>query len=235
MSIAQTTERASETAQPFRAGSAAIAPFIIGLSPIALVLGSTLGSSRSPWAAWAGVWPIFGASAHIATVRALQDGGLVVAVISGLAVNGRVAAYGFAVAPHWKSQPWWFRVLAPCFLVDATFATFEQAGTSYDSPTDQRRFYLSASLTLGVAYFVLVTAGMFIGRHIDAKFGLDVMVPLSLAVSLGARLQKRPMAVAALSGVLVALVSRHWPLGTGVLAALVLGTVAGSLADRDDS
>ena len=162
-------------------------PFILGLSPVALIVGATIGEHEARWAAWMGVWPIFSGNAHVATVRALHDAGAAVAILTGLAVNTRVAAYGFAVAARWQHQPRWFRLLAPCLLVDPTFAAGEHHAAHHPDPTEQRQFFLAAGLTLGVAFWALVTIGMFVGGRLDGGLGLDIAVPLCLVVSLGAR------------------------------------------------
>ena len=214
-----------------RAGVQAMVPYILGLSPVALIVGATIGANEARWAAWMGVWPIFSGNAHVATVRALHDAGAAVAILTGLAVNTRVAAYGFAVAARWQHQPRWFRLLAPGLLVDPTFAAAEHHAAHHPDPVEQRRFFLGAGLTLGVAFWALVTIGMFVGGRLGAGSGLDITVPLCLVVSLGARVRARPTAIAATLGALVIVVTGGWPSGTGVLAALTIGTVGGLLAE----
>ena len=178
-----------------------------------------------------GVWPIFSGNAHVATVRALHDAGAAVAILTGLAVNTRVAAYGFAVAARWQHQPRWFRLLAPGLLVDPTFAADEHHAAHHPDPTEQRRFFLAAGLTLGVAFWALVTIGMLVGGRLGGGLGLDITVPLCLVVSLGARVRARPAAVAATLGALVIVVSGGWPSGTGMLVAIAAGAAGGLLAE----
>jgi predicted branched-subunit amino acid permease len=216
-----------------RAGARAMVPYILGFGPFAVVIGATIGQLSAPWAAWMGVWPIFSGSAHLAAVRALHDGGAAVAILTGLVVNIRVAAYGFAVAARWQGQPRWFRLLAPCLLVDPTFAASEHHAAHHPDPVEQRRFFVGASLTLGVAFWLLVTAGMLLGRGIGAGLGLEVTAPLCLVASLGSRVRHRAAAVAATLGALVITAAGSWPNGTGVLVAVAVGTVAGLLVDGD--
>jgi predicted branched-subunit amino acid permease len=214
-----------------RAGVEAMVPFILGLSPVALIVGATIGAHEARWAAWMGVWPIFSGNAHVATVRALHDAGAAVAILTGLAVNTRVAAYGFAVAGRWQHQPRWFRLLAPCLLVDPTFAAAEHHAAHHPDPTEQRRFFLAAGLTLGVAFWALVTAGMLVGDRIDGGLGLEIAVPLCLVASLGTRVRARPAGVAAALGALVIVASGGWPSGTGMLVAIAAGAAGGLLAE----
>jgi predicted branched-subunit amino acid permease len=214
-----------------RAGAEAMLPYILGLSPLALIVGATIGAQPARWAAWMGVWPIFSGNAQVATVRALHDAGAAVAILTGLAVNTRVAAYGFAVAARWQHQPRWFRLLAPCLLVDPTFAAAEHHAAHHPDATEQRRFFLGAGLTLGVAFWALVTVGMFVGGRLGGGLGLEITVPLSLVVSLGTRVRARPAAVAATLGALVIVVSGGWPSGTGMLVAIAVGVAGGLVAE----
>jgi len=233
--LAATTEpRSIAGARPrssSRAGAEAMVPFILGLSPVALIVGTTIGAHEARWAAWMGVWPIFSGNAQVATVRALHDAGAAVAILTGLAVNTRVAAYGFAVAARWQQQPRWFRLLAPGLLVDPTFAAAEDHASRHPDPTEQRQFFLAAGLTLGVAFWALVTIGMFVGGRLGDGTGLDITVPLCLVVSLGTRVRARPAAVAAALGALVIVVSGGWPSGTGMLVAIAAGAAGGLLAE----
>ena len=140
-----------------RAGIEAMVPFILGLSPVALIVGATIGEHDARWAAWMGVWPIFSGNAHVATVRALHDAGAAVAILTGLAVNTRVAAYGFAVAARWQHQPRWFRLLAPGLLVDPTFAADEHhcrppPGPHGATPVLPRRWSHPRRRVLGVGH-----------------------------------------------------------------------------------
>jgi predicted branched-subunit amino acid permease len=232
---AATTEAVSSARRrprgPSRAGVEAMVPYILGLSPVALIVGRTIGEHEARWAAWMGVWPIFSGNAHVATVRALHDAGAAVAILTGLAVNTRVAAYGFAVAARWQHQPRWFRLLAPCLLVDPTFAASEHHAAHHPDPTEQRRFFLGAGLTLGIAFWALVTIGMLVGGRLGDGLGLDITVPLCLIVSLGARVRARPAAVAAALGALVVVISGGWPSGSGMLVAVAVGAAGGLVAE----
>ncbi len=209
-----------------RAGAVAMIPYIAGLAPLAFVVGATIGEHHGAWAAWLGVWPIFSGSAQMASVRAFHDAGAAAAILTGLAVNTRVAAYGFGVAGRWHPQPRWFRLLAPCLLVDPTFAAYDHYAADHPDLDEQRRFFLAAGLTLGLAFWTLVTAAMLVGGRIGG--GLDITVPLCLVVPLGTRVRARPGAVAAAIGAFVIVISDGWPSGTGMLLALA-GGVAGGL------
>ena len=217
---------------PYRAGVEAMVPYVLGLAPFGLIVGATIGEHEARWAAWMGVWPIFSGNAHVAAIHALHDAGAVIAILTGLAVNTRVAAYGFAVAARWQHQPRWFRLLAPCLLIDPTFATSEHYATHHPDPVEQRQFFLGAGLTIGFAFWALVTAGMLLGGRLGGGLGLDVTVPLCLVASLGPRLRARSAAVAAALGALVVAVSGSWPSGTGMLVVVPAGAIGGLLVER---
>ena len=83
----------------------AIAPLLIGFAPYAVVVGSVIGAHSSPAAGWAGTWLIFGGSAHLATLNALDDGSALLAALTGLLVNARLLVYSASLGGRWRHQP----------------------------------------------------------------------------------------------------------------------------------
>jgi predicted branched-subunit amino acid permease len=214
-----------------REGALAIAPFVIGLAPLALVIGSVVASIDTPVAGWAGSWLIFGGSAHLAALDGIGRGGVVVAIISALLINARLVVYGTSLAPRWRTQPLWFRAVAGALLVDPTWALADQHLARGTSEAAHRRYYLGAALTLAIGWSATIAAGAIVGNQLPA-LGLDVAVPLSLIALLGPRLRDRQHRWAAVAAGAVMVVARGWPPGSGILAAIVAGSLAAALAER---
>jgi predicted branched-subunit amino acid permease len=222
-STARTTERAD-----LLAGARAMAPFVLAYVPFALVIGSTVANLDNPVAGWAGSWLIFGGSAHLAAVRGIADGTAVLAVVTGLLVQTRLLVYGASMAPRWRDQPSWFRAIAPALLIEPTWALAEQHAPS-QSADEQRGFFLGAALTLAVAWSATIAVGAVIGNSLP-RVGLDLAAPLCLLAIVGPKLRDRPHCCAAVAAAAAALVGQHWPAGTGILFAIVAGSVAAQLA-----
>src|SRR5688572_25029151 len=93
-----------------RAGALAVAPMLAGYAPLALVVGAAIAAHRNPGAAWAGIWPIFGGSAHLSVLRVVDQGaGARPAIAIGLLVHARLGVYSASLAPRWRDRPSWFR------------------------------------------------------------------------------------------------------------------------------
>src|SRR4029077_13819337 len=140
----------------------------------------------------------------------------------------------FAVAARWQHQPRWFRLLAPGLLVDPTFAADEHHAAHHPDPTEQRRFFVAAGLTLGVAFWALVTIGMLVGGRLGAGSGLDITAPLCPVGSRGGRVRAParrvgawPPACSATLGAWVTVVSGGWPSGPGRFVAIAAGAAGG--------
>ncbi len=158
---------------------------------------------RSPWwwgrpsashtsriAGWAGIWVIFGGSAHLATLRALDGGSAVLAVVTGLLVNARLLVYSASLSSSWRDQPRWFRLVGAALVIDPTWMAAERRAGEPGTPEDHRRFFLGAGVTLGAAWGALVTVGMLLGDRASGWFDLQVAVPLCLVALVGPRLAR---------------------------------------------
>jgi branched chain amino acid efflux pump len=214
-----------------RAGAVAMAPFVLAFAPFALVIGSSVARLDAPIAGWAGSWLIFGGSAHLATVHGLLDGAPGLAVVTGLLVNARLLVYAASMAPRWRDQPRWFRAVAPALLIDPTWALADRHAQHDGSTSAQRRFFLGAGLTLGVAWSAMIAAGAVIGDRLP-DVGLELAAPLCLLALVGPRLRDRQHRWAAISAAVVALATSGWSAGTGIAAAVGAGCVAARLARR---
>jgi predicted branched-subunit amino acid permease len=210
-------------------GVTAMAPLVLAYAPFALVIGAVVRDVDPQLAGWAGSWLIFGGSAHLAALQGLADGTPVVAVATALLVNTRLLVYGASMAPRWRDQPAWFRVIAPAMLIDPTWALAERHAGALVTPADQRRFFLAAALTLGVAWSAVMAAGVLVGDRLP-HIGLELAAPLCLIALIGPRLSDRRHRWAAVTAGLVAVVGSTWPAGTGIAAAIAAGTLAAHVA-----
>jgi predicted branched-subunit amino acid permease len=212
------------------AGALAMAPMVAGLAPFALVLGAAIADHATPVAGWAGIWPIFSGSAHLIVLRVVDDGGgAPLAIASGLLVNARLAVYSASLAPRWRDQPRWFRVVAAALLIDPTWALAEERASRSGSAADHRRYYLGAGLTLAVGWATMVTAAMAVGDRAGGASGLDLAVPLCLVALMGPRLRRPTDATVVATAGLVAAMTAEWPPGTGILVSIGAAIAVGGL------
>jgi branched chain amino acid efflux pump len=221
----------NECLTEIRAGALAMAPFVVGYAPFALVIGAAVAAHGHPIAGWAGSWLIYGGSAHLAALRTIDDGGALLAIVTGLLINARLLVYSASVAPHWQRQPRWFRAVGAAMLIDPTWAVAERRATQPGSDRAQRAYYLAAGLTLGVGWSALIAVGAVAG-NIVSGVGLEVAAPLCLISLVAPRLKDGDTRAAAIVAALVSVFAARWPAGTGMLAAIAAGCAGAALVGR---
>jgi predicted branched-subunit amino acid permease len=211
-------------------GVRAMLPMVAGYLPFALVIGAAVGAHGDALAGWAGSWLIYGGSAHVATLRTLGRGGVLLAIGTGILVNTRLVVYSSSLAARWRGQPRWFRIAAAPLIIDPTWAiaTARPPGP----PAAERTFFLAAGATLGMAWSGFIALGVALGDALPADH-LAVAVPLCLIALVAPRLAERDgRAVCVVAGA-VAWFASTLPSGIGTLLAITAGTLAGgAIADR---
>lgn len=218
-----------------RSGALAMAPLIVGYAPFAFVVGSVMATHAVPLAGWAGIFVIFGGSAQLATVRALDEGSAALAVATGLLINARLVVYSASLARLWRNQPRWFRITAAAFVIDPTWLAAERRAGEPGTDRDMRRSFMGAALTITAAWCTLVTAGMLVGERASGWIDLEVMVPLCLVALVGPRLLDRSGRTTVCTAAVVAVATISLPAGSGILLAIVAGSAAGTAFTRSRS
>jgi len=215
---------------PARRGALAMLPMLTGLVPFALVIGATVSDHGDPLAGWAGSWLIFGGSAHLAALRTLEQAGPAAAILTGLLIHARLAVYSASLALRWADQPRWFKAAGAALIIDPTWAFAEEhAGLGADA-ADQRRYFLGAALTLGAGWSAAMAVGVVLGARLE-RLDLDIVVPLCLLGLVGATIRSSRTRIVMVVAGAVAFVTAGWPNGTGLLAAIGAGALAGLVVE----
>ena len=215
------------TRRDARDGARAMLPVLAAYAPLGLVVGAHVAASADPVAAWLGTWAIYGGAAQLAVLDVLaQDPGWVTAAEVGVLVNLRLAAYATAMVPQWRSASLRRRLAAAVILTDAPWAL------TRTRTRGAQGYYLGAAVTLLVVWPVLVTAGVFVGGHVDGFAVTSLLVPLTLGAVVLPQLRERPAAVAMATAVVCALLSLHLSAGVALALIGVAGGIAGVVAER---
>lgn len=225
------TVASAPAAHAARDGALAMVPLIAGYIPFALVIGAACAEHAEPLAAWAGSWLIYGGSAHLATIRTLDKAGLAVAVFTGLVINARLVVYSASLARHWTAQPRWFRVAAAGLIIDPTWVAAERHAHDERDPAAQRRYFLAAGLTLGVAWSAAIAVGALAGARLG-WLDVDIVAPLCLIALVGPAIRSSAERRVIVAASAVAVATRDLPSGTGLLLAIVAGAAVGALPMR---
>jgi predicted branched-subunit amino acid permease len=219
-------EERAEVRAEVRAGAMAIAPLFLGYAPYALVIGSAVAAHGDPLAGWSGSWLIYGGSAHLSALRTLEQSGVVLAIVTSLLVNARLLVYSASMAAHWRHQPRWFRIVGGALLIDPTWALAEQRATQPGSDRARRAHHLGAAITLGIGWSGLIALGAVAGNLLGGA-GLEVTVPLCLVTMIAPKLRQADSLAVVVVAIAVAFAARGFPPGTGTLAAIAAGCLAG--------
>ena len=228
------TLRAPGVRPAVTAGVRDMSPLLVGLAPFGLAVGVTI--ARSPLdraVGWATGPVLFSGASQLTAIDLLGSGASALTVIASLALlNARFAFYGAALAPRFRNQPRWFRVLGPYFLVDPLVATVSAPSTPGDDPSWWRGHYLGAALVLWATWIGSVTVGVICGPLVDPAWGLDFAAPLCLVALVSRRVDSRSAVAATGAGAAAASLALVVPSGLAVLTAMVAGSAAAMLADR---
>lgn len=202
--------------------------------PFAVVCGvAAVNAGLSTGAALALPALVFAGSSQAVLTQFLQSASsLWIAVLSGLVVNLRMVVYSAALAPKLRHVPRGKRMLVAAFLVDNMFAFLQQR--ERDRPGDPHLlpYYAGMTVVLWPAWFLLCAVGVFAGNIIPASWQLDFAIPLSFIAILATSVRSVPMLAAALGGGLASVALFDLPLKLGLIAACIIGLLAGLLAER---
>ena len=234
---APTTGRAGVRPEPrFRPDPDALRdiwPMVLGVVRFGLVIGVTIGHMRLGGALGLSSAALyFGGSGHLAALTLLPDGAGPLAVLATVAVvNCRLALYAAALAPRFADQPAWFRWLAPQVLVDQTYAITTARPDLHGAAL--RRYWITAGGAFALGWLASNAAGLLLGPVLPAHSLLDIAAPAMFVGLLAPQLVRRPAAVAAGVGGVVAAAASVLPQGVGLLVGALAGLLAATLVDRE--
>ena len=217
----------------FRAGILECVQLIPSYIPFGLVCGvASVQAGLGEWGAVALSAFAFAGSSQAVLTQFLSGGApLMIAIVSGLVVNLRMAVYSAAISQRIAGASRKERVLWAAFLVDQTFISNEarhQRGEHMDHPL---AFYLGCALMLWPWWVLMNAIGAFAGAKLPASWQLDFTIPLSFVAMVVPLLKSRSQILAAVAGGVAGILLYAMPLKTGLIAACVFGTCVGMLVD----
>ena len=207
-----------------------VVPLLFALVPFALVVGVQAASDGRAAGSVAGTLLLFAGSAQVSTLSLLHQGaGLVPILLTVVLINARFVAYTANLATQFAGQPTWFRLLAPHFVIDQTYA-IATARADLAGGARFRRYWLTSGLTLGVVWVTAMAAGATLGPIVPHAPAVALMPAAVFAAFLGPALRDRASAAAVATGVAAALAPL--PTATRVLLGTAMGALAGFLTEK---
>jgi 4-azaleucine resistance transporter AzlC len=218
----------------YLAGMRDQAPGIIGNVPFGLITGAAAtAAGLDPWLAIGMSIIIFAGAAQLAAIALLaQHAPALVVVLTVAVINLRMLMYSAAVAPYFRHATTGEKWLCSYLLTDHAFA-FLTANRKPDEPVERIvAYYLGAGATMWVIWQVSVAIGVFAGTLVPARWSLDFAIPLVFLSLVIPALTTKSHWVAACAAGITAAYAVSLPMRLGLVAAAIVGVVAGVLAHR---
>ncbi len=212
-----------------------IFPLAVPGVPFGFVIGVLIAEEEllPSFTSWMSSSIIFAGSSQLAALTLLADSASAIVVISTVfLINSRHAMYSAALRDRYGHYPLITRFILTYVLIDQQFAVVETA-PELEAPSDRYRLwhFFGGGTVLWVMWQVTTALGVVLGGVVDPAWGLNFAVPLLFLGLLMMSLKDRPGVVAAIVGATVAIIGRNFPQGSGLLLAIVLGVLAGGVAE----
>lgn len=169
---------------------------------------------------------VFAGSAQFAAVGIVLAGGSVMtAIVTGLVINARLMAYGFAVRDA-LGAPGWRRWFVAHLVTDVNTALALQQ----DKRALRRAVFWQSGIAIFGVWNLAVVIGVVAGHHIadTHALGLDAVLPAILFALIRPNLADRSTRRACALGCAIALIAMPWlPAGLPVVASVGGLLVAG--------
>jgi predicted branched-subunit amino acid permease len=206
-----------------------------GIVPFGIALGIVIASSSmGDGAGLLGAPLVYGGSAQLTATTMFQQGaGLLAVVGSALIVNARLLLYSASLAPRFRAQPTWFRLVAPHFIIDQTYLS------ALDRPGHAGRRFRAYWLWLGLGVMAVWSAAVGIGVLVGPRLpSLPHLTLAGTALFVGMlmpRIRDRPSVTAAITAATVAPLAAQVVPTAGVVVGAAAGMAAGVAARKQRS
>lgn len=218
--------------QGFRAG----APFVLVVAPFGLLFGVVATEAGMDlWQTMAMTVLVIAGASQFAAVQLLSDHApVLVAVLTGLAVNMRMAMYSASLAPHLGKAGLGMRALVAYFLVDQSYAVsvadYEQRPAR---PLPEKLAFFFGSMTpIAPLWYGFTLVGAVAGAAIPPAYALDFAVPITFIAIVAPSLRSLPHIAAAFVSVAVALALAWMPYNSGLMIAALLAMITGAFIEK---
>jgi predicted branched-subunit amino acid permease len=216
-----------------RAALRDVSPMLVGLAPFAMVLGVAMRDADiSTPTGLIGSLVMYAGSAQLAAIALMKSGAGIVSIMVAVAmINARFVMYGAALEPRFRSQPAWFRWLAPHFLVDQSYILADSRN-DLGNPQRFRRYWLTVAAAIGGVWLSAIGLTLTVGDLLPAETPLCFAPTVILVGILVPKLRYKKARQAAVAAVLATLCGASLPSGGGLLLGVVVGAFAPTLMAR---
>lgn len=209
-----------------------VVPFFIGAIPFGIAAGLySVEKGFSTFDSFLMSVFIFAGAAQVATVNLLTDNApFWIIVGTALVINLRFLIFSASVSPYLTQAP---RVLRPFMAYFMTDSSFILTARRPNDGVDRTYQFLGISIAIWIVWQASFLIGANFGNIIPNNWSLDFALPLLFIFFTAPFLNTSPNIVAALvSGVGAIIFIPLLPLHSGMITAILLGAIAGSLMKK---
>jgi len=220
--------------QGAREGLRAFVPFSVGIMPWAMVTGIAMRSiGLTELEAMGMSLFVYAATAQLGTLPLIASGApLWLIFVTGMVLNLRFIIFSAAISPAFHDHSLARRLSSSFLLTDTSFAVISPKLMESNDPQWRWGCYLVPSLYGWALWQTCVLIGVLGAGFVPSDWSLEFMGTIALIVMLAPMVRSRPMLFATLVGGLGAVFLRELPLRLGLFAAIVLGIIAGFVAEH---
>ena len=208
------------------------APFILVVVPFALLFGvvATEAGLNVVEALGFSVVVIAGAAQFTALQLLVDDAPTLIAIVSALAVNLRMAMYSASLTPHLGAAPLWQRALVAYFTVDQSYAcsVFAFEANPHWTLRHKLAYFFGCVSPICPFWYLATLAGALAGSAMPDWLALDFAVPITFLALTAPMLRTPAHMAAALVSVVTALALSFLPYSLGLLVAGLAGMMTGA-------
>ena len=211
------------------------APFALIMVPYSLLFGVVArDAGLDVFQAFSMSVVVIAGAAQFTALALLQDNApMLVALMTALAVNLRMAMYSAALVPHVGHAPLGVRALMSYVMVDQAFAVAVRTYEDHPemSGAEKVGYYFGCMALLCPLWYTFTLVGAVLGKAIPPHYSLDFAVPVCFIALLGPLLRSLPHVLAALVAAVTSLAFAWIPWSLGLIIAAFCGIVTGAQAE----
>lgn len=169
-------------------------------------------------------------ASQIAIVEALRQGApAIIAILTALVINARLALYSAALAPVFSAFPLRWRLGLAYLMTDQSAAVSVLKADSWPDPVRRRWFILGVSGPFVMVWILGTAAGVVLGPVIPESWQIGFIVPLMFIAVLVPALTTWPAVAAAGISIAVVLALKDVSYGLNVLIGALVGIGLGAM------
>lgn len=210
-------------------------PFLVVIIPFAVLFGVVATEAGMDLAKVMGfsVLVLAGASQFTAIQLILDNAPAVIVILSGLAVNLRMAMYSASLVPWLRDASGAQKAWLAYALIDQSYALSIQHYERHPRLSLQQRlaYFAGTATMLCIPWMIATWVGATVGQAIPDSIALDFAMPITFLAMIAPMLRTTAHLAACFVAVSSALALAWMPSGLGLLIAAPLGMAAGAVVE----